>query len=149
MVVWLQPHGLFACDSSSDADHAALTVFVGGPLAVAWAPLGETGLEEEVLRRLVAALGPKAGAPIDISPRDWTDDRWSGGGYSDVIVDLDARDAEATLREGVWPVFFAASELSPSFPGYVEGAIVAGRLVAERALAALSQSPIATSASGS
>ena len=28
------------------------------------------------------------------------------------------------------PVFFAASELSPSFPGYIEGAIVAGRAAA-------------------
>lgn len=149
MVVWIQPHGLFACDSSLDQDHPTLTVFVGGPLAVDWARLGEAGLADEVLRRLVAALGPEAGTPIDVSSRDWTGDPWSGGGYSDIIVDLDAGDAEETLREGAWPVMFASSELSLSFPGYVEGAIVAGRAAGDTVLARLSQSAIATSASGS
>jgi monoamine oxidase len=32
------------------------------------------------------------------------------------------------------PVHFASSELSPSFPGYVEGAIVAGKQVAAKVL---------------
>jgi monoamine oxidase len=43
---------------------------------------------------------------------------------------------------------FASSELSPSFPGYVEGAIVAGRIAARKIIAEL-QSAIATKASGS
>ncbi len=75
-------------------------------------------------------------------------DRWSGGAYSDLIVDVTARDAERTILAGAPPVHFAASELSPSFPGYVEGAIVAGRIAARKIIAA-HQSPIATSASGS
>jgi len=41
------------------------------------------------------------------------------------------------LRAGAPPLFFASSELSPSFPGYVEGAIVAGREAAARIVAAL------------
>jgi monoamine oxidase len=82
--------------------------------------------------------------------RDWTDDPWSGGGYGDLIMDIDARDAEAVLREGAGRVQFACSDLSPSFPGYVEGAIVAGRIAAWKAIAAIHpQSASATSASGS
>ncbi|RWF60386.1 MAG: flavin monoamine oxidase family protein, partial [Mesorhizobium sp.] len=90
------------------------------------------------------ALGAQAADFIDFSARDWTHDRWSGGAYSDLIIDVTARDAERVILAGVPHVHFAASEVSPSFPGYVEGAIVAGRIAAARI-----QSAIATKASGS
>ncbi|RAZ85473.1 flavin monoamine oxidase family protein [Mesorhizobium hawassense] len=144
MVMWRDQAGLFACDASTDADHAALIVFVGGPLALRWHPLDETALRAEVTARLVEALGPQAADILDFSARDWTHDRWSGGAYSDLIVDVTARDAERTILAGAPPVYIAASEVSPSFPGYVEGAIVAGRIAAGKI-----QSAIATSASGS
>ncbi|RWL44111.1 MAG: flavin monoamine oxidase family protein [Mesorhizobium sp.] len=144
MVMWRDQPGLFACDASKDADHAALVVFVGGPLALRWHSLGEAALQAEVNARLVQALGPQAADIVDFSARDWTHDRWSGGAYSDLIVDVTARDAERTILAGAPPVHFAASELSPSFPCYVEGAIVAGRIAAAKI-----QSAIATKASGS
>ncbi|TKB30437.1 MAG: flavin monoamine oxidase family protein, partial [Mesorhizobium sp.] len=80
-----------------------------------------------------------------LSYRDWTGDRWSGGGYSDLIVDATATDAERIIRAGASPIHFASSELSPSFPGYVEGAIVAGRIAALEII----QTAIAIRASGS
>ncbi|MDX8523215.1 flavin monoamine oxidase family protein [Mesorhizobium sp. MSK_1335] len=144
MVMWRDQPGLFACDASTDVDHAALVVFVGGPLALRWHPLGEAALRAEVSARLVEALGPQAADIIDFNSRDWTHDRWSGGAYSDLIVDVTARDAERTILAGAPPVYFAASEVSPSFPGYVEGAIVAGRIATGKI-----QSAIATRASGS
>ncbi|WP_217572915.1 flavin monoamine oxidase family protein [Mesorhizobium sp. GbtcB19] len=144
MVMWRDQPGLFACDASKDADHAALVVFVGGPLALRWHPLDETALRAEVTARLVEALGPQAANVLDFSARDWTQDRWSGGAYSDLIVDVTTRNAERIILTGAPPVYFAASEVSPSFPGYVEGAIVAGRIAAAKI-----QSAIATKASGS
>ncbi|WP_192251801.1 flavin monoamine oxidase family protein [Mesorhizobium silamurunense] len=132
MVMWRDLSGLFACDASKDVEHAALTVFVGGPLALRWRKLDEAALRTEVTARLVDALGPDAADVLDFNQRDWTHDRWSGGAYSDLIVDVTARDAERTILAGAPPVHFAASELSPSFPGYVEGAIVAGRNAAQR-----------------
>lgn len=134
MVMWRDVHGLFACDASRDAAHPALVVFIGGPLAVAWGKLGEAALRAEILARLAAALGPEARRPLDMLIRDWTGDHWSGGGYSDVIVDPTATDAEDVLRAGAWPLLFASSELSPSYPGYVEGAIIAGRAAAARCI---------------
>ncbi|CDX37348.1 Amine oxidase [Mesorhizobium sp. ORS 3359] len=144
MVMWRDQPGLFACDASQDAGHAALVVFVGGPLALRWHPLGEAALQAEITARLVQALGPRAADIVDFSARDWTHDRWSGGAYSDLIIDVTARNAERVILAGAPPVHFAASEVSPSFPGYVEGAIVAGRIAAARI-----QSAIATKASGS
>ncbi|TIW80711.1 MAG: flavin monoamine oxidase family protein, partial [Mesorhizobium sp.] len=94
------------------------------------------------------ALGPEAADSLNFSRRDWTHDGWSGGAYSDLIIDVTARDAERTILAGAPPLHFASSELSPSFPGYVEGAIVAGRIAARRIIADV-QSAIATRASGS
>jgi monoamine oxidase len=144
MVMWRDLPGLFACDASRDAGHAALVVFIGGPLALRWRERGEAGLREDVTARLVDALGPDAAGMLDFRQRDWTHDRWSGGAYSDLIVDVAARNAERIILAGAPPIHFAASELSPSFPGYVEGAIVAGRIAAGEI-----QSAIATRASGS
>ena len=148
MVMWRDMPGLFACDASKDTDHAALVVFVGGPLALRWHALGGAELRAEVTAKLKDALGPEAVDIIDFSQRDWTHDHWSGGAYNDLVVDVTAVDAERTLLAGAPPVYFASSELAPSFPGYVEGAIVAGRIAARKIMANL-QSAIATSASGS
>ncbi len=123
-------------------------VFVGGPIAVEWSSQGEAALKQEVVSRLVVALGPDAGAPLDILLRNWIDDTWSGGGYSDIVEVMNATEAENTLRRGVAGITFASSELSPSFPGYIEGAIVAGRLAAQPIIERL-QSASATNASGS
>ncbi|WP_376702981.1 flavin monoamine oxidase family protein [Mesorhizobium sp. ISC25] len=145
MVMWRDPHGLFACDASRDEDHAALVVFIGGPLAQRWRDLDDAALRAKVTSKLEEALGIEAAGIIDLSYRDWTGDRWSGGGYSDLIVDATATDAERIIRAGAPPIHFASSELSPSFPGYVEGAIVAGRIAALKII----QSAIAIRASGS
>jgi monoamine oxidase len=148
VVMWRDPSGLFACDASKDDDHAALVVFVAGPLALRWRELGDAALRAEVTTRLEDALGTEAADMLDFSYRDWTHDRWSGGGYSDLIVDATATDAERIILAGAPPLHFAASELSPSFPGYIEGAVVAGRIAARKIISGL-QSAIATSASGS
>lgn len=148
VVMWCDLPGLFACDVSKDNDHAALVVFVGGPLALRWRELGDTALRAEVTTRLKDALGTVAADMLDFSYRDWTHDRWSGGGYSDLIVDATATDAERIILAGAQPLHFAASELSPSFPGYIEGAVMAGRIAARKIISGL-QSAIATSASGS
>ena len=147
MVMWRDTLGLFACDVSS-RQASALVMFAGGPVAVEWSVKGHAFIEAEIRRRLLAALGPQAAEVTGLLIRDWVGDPWSGGGYSDVITDLQAYDAEDILRAGAPPVHFASSELSPSFPAYIEGAIVAGRDAAMRVIAA-HQSAIATSASGS
>ncbi|TIM23202.1 MAG: flavin monoamine oxidase family protein, partial [Mesorhizobium sp.] len=125
VVMWRDLPGLFACDVSKDNDHAALVVFVGGPLALRWRELGDTALRAEVTTRLKDALGTEAADMLDFSYRDWTHDRWSGGGYSDLIVDATATDTERIILAGAQPLHFAASELSPLFPGYIEGAVMA------------------------
>jgi monoamine oxidase len=114
-------------------------MFIGGPYARRWHDRPQSELKSFIGEKLVEALGAEAGRIVEISIRDWTDDAWSGGAYSDNVVDPDAGDVETPLRQGFGPVRFASSELSPSYPGYIEGAIVMGRLAARDALAAMSQ----------
>ncbi|WP_413988166.1 flavin monoamine oxidase family protein [Labrys okinawensis] len=137
-VLWLDRRGLYVCDASPDEDHAMLVAFAGGPIATLWMANGEAMLRRQLLSRLVPALGPEAAEPLDFICRDWSGDRWSGGGYSDDIMDMAARDAEDVLRRGLAEVSFASSELSPSFPSYVEGAITIGRLQARAVIARFS-----------
>ncbi|GLS19404.1 monoamine oxidase [Labrys miyagiensis] len=137
-VLWLDRRGLYVCDASLDDDHAMLVAFAGGPVATQWMADGEGMLRQQLLSRLVPALGPEAAEPLDFICRDWSGDRWSGGGYSDDIMDMAAGDAEDVLRSGLANVSFACSELSPSFPSYVEGAISIGRLQARAVIARFS-----------
>ncbi|MCB1445237.1 MAG: FAD-dependent oxidoreductase [Rhizobiaceae bacterium] len=134
-VMWSAPHGLYACDASRDG-LSGLVMFIGGPHARPWHGRPEAELTAFIRDRLVEALGPEAAAIVEVSIRDWTDDTWSGGAYSDNVVDPEIRDAETPLRAGFGPIRFASSELSLSYPGYIEGAIAMGRRAADEALAA-------------
>lgn len=135
-VMWSAPHGLYACDASREGI-AGLVMFIGGRFARQWHGRPEAELQAFIRDRLVDALGGEAGNILEISIRDWTDDPWSGGAYSDNVVNPNAGDAESPLRQGFGPIRFASSELSPSYPGYIEGAITMGRLAAREALATL------------
>jgi monoamine oxidase len=135
-VMWSDPQGMYAFDTSHDG-YSGIVVFLGGPLASDWHRRPQAELIAFVTEELACALGEEAGNPTSVCVRDWVNDAWSDGAYSDVITDLDATDAEAILLEGLPRLHFACSELSPSFPGYVEGAIVAGRQAAKTVLAAL------------
>ena len=143
MATWRGMPGLYACDASPDASRATLVVFAGGALARAWHTLAPDDLRRIVTGHLVEALGPQAAGQLDFACRDWTADEWSGGAYSDLIVDMRAVDTEDVIRAGVPPIRFAASELSPSYPGYVEGALIAGRAAARALIAAKGKPPVA------
>jgi monoamine oxidase len=136
-VVWSDPQGLYACDASHGKDNAALVVFIGGPLALEWHRREHAELKAFLLDALATALGAEAGEPIEISLRDWVDDAWSGGAYSDLITDVHASDAEQAMLAGTSSIRFASSELSPSFAGYIEGAIVAGKATAKAVVSRL------------
>ena len=132
-VMWSDPQGIYACDASHD-DYFGIVVFLGGPLASEWHKRSQTELAAFVTSELSAAFGDPSQKPISVCIRDWVNDAWSDGAYSDVITDLDATDAETILLKGLPRLRFACSELSPSFPGYIEGAIVAGKQATQSVL---------------
>lgn len=87
---------------------------------------GEAAMLDKVLTRLADALGPEAGKPLN--PSCATGPTTNGAAAAIVTSSSHVRyDAEDVLRGGAGLVHFASSELSPFFPGYIEGAITAGR----------------------
>ncbi|SFB64193.1 monoamine oxidase [Rhizobium sp. NFR07] len=132
-VRWSTPQGMYACDISH-GNYYGLVVFIGGPLASDWHKRLQSELVAFVTDELASALGEEARTPRSTCVRDWVNDAWSDGAYSDVITDLHSPDAEDVLLEGLPRLRFACSELSPSFPGYIEGAIVAGNEAAQTVL---------------
>lgn len=137
VVMWHDPVGLFACDTSPSDDRPTLSFFAGGPAARAMRGMSEEKMRDDICARLAAALGPEARNNAAFDLRVWMAPE--DGGYGDVIMDVAATKAEAVLREGFLRIRFAFSELSPSFPGYVEGAIIAGRGAARQVMGLLSQ----------
>ncbi len=139
MVMWREPPGLFAFDLSRDAAHPELAFFIGGPLAIEWSARGEEAQRAEVAARLVAALGPEAGEMLDMAIRDWSGDRWSGGAYSDLVVDMQARDAEAVLRAGIAAALLRLVRAVAVLSRLYRGAIVAGQEAAAKVIASLAE----------
>lgn len=133
---WLEPRGLYVGDASID-DVPMLVAFLGGPASETWRSLGAAARRRTLLEHLVEAYGPDAANPVSYVERDWCPDEWGSGGYWNVLADPARRDAVEVLRAGTSGLTFASTELAPSFPGYVEGAITAGDQAAERVLRAM------------
>ena len=157
MVMWRDPHGLFACDTSSDDGHPALVVFVGGPLALRLASARrQTACERSSLARLTAALGPEAGE-FTATSRRATGPTIRGAAAATATSSLDhrcTRRRKQVLRDGV-PAGcssprrncrrrFRAMSRARSSP-----ARIAARKRRVQRSSGSAQSAIATSASGS
>jgi monoamine oxidase len=136
---FLHPIGLYCGEASPTADRPTLVGFVGGRGAYELFDLSADERRQLVLERLVEAYGPEAASPISFLEREWRQDPWGAGGYCNEIVDTRQAppqvDAIGLLRAGLPSVSFASTELSDAFPGYIEGALRAGRAAAETILA--------------
>lgn len=119
-----QPHGLIAG-------------FFDGAHARGWSPRSAEQRRAEVLRLLVAGLGPKAATPIDYVEQDWSTERWSRGCYGAFAPPGVLSAHGAALRAPVGRVHWAGTETAEIWTGYVEGAIRAGERAAAEALAQL------------
>ncbi|MDO8364265.1 MAG: FAD-dependent oxidoreductase [Actinomycetota bacterium] len=129
---FLTPPGLYIGDVSG-AGHATLVAFVGGTTATEWARHSEADRHAAILHHASVAFGDRALQPLSLLERLWAPDEWGGGGYSNVLA-AHAPGACDTLAIGLPLLSFASTELAPLFPGYVEGALRAGRAAAAHLL---------------
>jgi monoamine oxidase len=135
---WLTPAGLYTRDATAHADHPSIVAFLGGPSADEWGAWSPERRRASLLEHLVEGYGAEAERPVAFLERVWAPDDLGAGGYCNLLVDPAHLDAVDVLRRGPGDdprITFACTELAPSFPGYVEGAITAGLAAAERVLA--------------
>jgi monoamine oxidase len=129
-IIFADPAGMWI--TSMAVDDPALVVFLGGPLAAAARSLPDDERNRFILGHTAAGLGPTALDPISYVEQDWPPDELGGGGYCAIIADADPHTVIGRVREGSPGVTFASTELASSYPGFIEGAIVAGREAAAR-----------------
>ena len=94
---------------------------------------GDLSMEERgaiVMNMLADHFGPKALEPIEYVDVDWSAEQWSGGCYGSYVgPGIFSRYGE-NLRRPVGPLFWAGTETSPNWTGYIEGAIQSGERAA-------------------
>jgi monoamine oxidase len=128
--VWMEPSGLYVGEAGLDEHTPMLVAFLGGPSSHIWREMAAEQRRRALMERLVEAYGPRAASPTSFVERDWAADDWGGGGYWNVLLDPSITDAVDVLLQGAQGVTFASTELAAKFPGYIEGAINAGRVAA-------------------
>lgn len=132
---FLHPAGMYCAEATPSEDRPTIVAFLGGRGAYELQQMSADERRQLVIDRLVEGYGDEAASPVSFLERDWRPDRWGAGGYCNEIVDArfapPHADALGVLRAGLPGISFASTELAPAFPGYIEGALRAGRAAAE------------------
>jgi monoamine oxidase len=114
-----------------------LATFLTGQAATRYgeAPLAQR--RAAVLADLAVLLGPQArDAVLEYHEGNWPANPWIGGAYSTFFTPGTWTQFGSHLRKPIGRIFWAGTEVSPAWPGYIHGAILAGEEAAA-AVAAL------------
>jgi monoamine oxidase len=103
-----------------------LAGFFDAKNSVEWSARTGEQRRAEVIRCLIGAFGSEAGAPIDYVEKNWTQERYSLGCYTGTLGPGAMTQFGTTLRERIGRIFFAGTESSPIWAGYIEGALRSG-----------------------
>ena len=116
-----------------DLDHAAaLTIFAGADAADRWSAMPADERERHAMRRLEGFFpGVEQSRLGQAMFMDWTNDPRSLGSYSFPAPGQLTR-CGALLRDGLERLHFAGEHVSVRYPGYMEGALESGAMVARR-----------------
>ncbi|EWG97793.1 FAD-dependent oxidoreductase [Halomonas sp. BC04] len=130
-IVSLEPEGVTAIDASrAEEGLGRLVVFTGGSPGHALARGNDAERQAFAVNLVSRALGSAAERPLSVTHGVWAQSPWCGGGYNAYISYGGVPDAADRLRAIRGSVIFACSEIAERFPGYMEGALNAGRAAA-------------------
>lgn len=133
--VSLEPAGITVMDASrTGEDIGRVVAFVGGRQGRELAAADPSMRLDYVLGLLKRLLGDAAEDPLDVACGIWSQHPWCGGGYNSCIRYGGMPDAASRLRAEDGNVVLACSEIAERFPGYMEGALNAGRAAATRVM---------------
>jgi monoamine oxidase len=103
-----------------------LAGFFDAKNSVEWSARSSEQRRAEVIRCLTAAFGAEARAPLEYVEKNWTQERYSLGCYTGTLGPGALTQFGPTLREPIGRIFFAGTESSPIWAGYIEGALRSG-----------------------
>jgi monoamine oxidase len=103
-----------------------LAGFFDAKNSVEWSARTTEQRRAEVVRCLTGAFGLEAKAPLEYVEKNWTQERYSLGCYTGTLGPGALTQFGKTLREPIGRLFFAGTESSPIWAGYIEGALRSG-----------------------
>jgi len=103
-----------------------LAGFFDAKNSVEWSARTSEQRRAEAIRCLTSAFGAEAGAPLEYVEKNWTQERYSLGCYTGTLGPGALTQFGPSLRESVGRIFFAGTESSPIWAGYIEGALRSG-----------------------
>ena len=113
--------------------------FFDGNHAIDCSDMGRDARRKIVLDMLADHYGDAARAPLEYIDEDWTEETWSGGCYGAYAPPGIYASYGEGLRKPIGPLYWAGTETSPVWTGYIEGAIHSGEYAAKEVMKA--QSP--------
>lgn len=122
--------------SPPDGSRGVLVGFVGGDDARTYAAMGEAERRANVLAGFARLYGPKALKPAGWAERQWAAQEFSGGGPVAIAPPGALTAGGDALRKPCGPIHWAGTESSPTWGGFIDGAIRSGERAASEILEA-------------
>jgi monoamine oxidase len=114
-----------------DVERGGLVGFFGGGHAQAWADRSQDERRARAIEDIASYLGPEAKEPIDYVDEVWPANAWQRGAYLATPGPGVLTHFGQALREPVGRIHWAGTETADESVGYIEGAIQAGKRVAD------------------
>lgn len=108
------------------ASYPVLAALFGGVAADGVARLSREDRKTKVLNRIAQAFGPKALKPVDYQEHVWADDPWSEGASCAFTTPGAITGIGDKFYAPTGPFYWAGTQAAKRFPGYMEGALIAG-----------------------
>lgn len=125
-------------DSSFPGEERGILVgFVGGADLPDWREGDAEARREAILGCLERMFGPQAREPLEYLERDWTGERWTGGGPTSILAPGSWTEIGGALSEPAGLIHWAGTETADRWPGYMDGAVRSGERAAEEVLETL------------
>ncbi|HEY1181147.1 MAG TPA: flavin monoamine oxidase family protein [Rhodocyclaceae bacterium] len=123
--------------SPPDESLGILVGFMDAAHAVEMSACGEEARRTQAVSDLVKYFGAEAAQPLAYVDNDWTQERWSQGGYVAYMPPGVMTTYGSALREPCGRVHWAGSETANEWAGYLDGALQSGIRAAGEVLLAL------------
>lgn len=123
-----------------NADVGAIAGFFDADHAINYGNLTAQDRQAEVVEMLTEHFGAEAAEPLGYVDNDWTEEEWANGCYGAFAPPGVYHTFSRWIREPVGAIHWAGTETSPTWTGYIEGAIRSGESAANDIVADLAVS---------
>lgn len=125
-------------NSPPDGTPGVLLAFLGGSTWRRYGRLPRDERRRAVLAGFAGLFGDEALRPVEYTERDWTRERWTGGGPTAIhAADGSFSTLGPAVRRRFGRVHWAGTETSTYWSGYMDGAVRAGERAADEVARAL------------